>query len=138
LIFVGNDDIGTALNRAVEPFERIDGMDFRPMIFGEAHEGEHIGLRPIHEGGMALLTGGLGIVVNEGGADESGKDAPALRPAFAKTLRMKCTRGSLKKYRLTDSVIANDSRLAEARCARAQRAKLIGVVHQRGRCGTHS
>jgi len=36
------DDIGTALNLAVEPFERIDGMDFRSMILGEAHDGEHV------------------------------------------------------------------------------------------------
>src|SRR5262245_51624825 len=28
-------------------------MDFRPMIFREAHEGEHVGFRVIHEGGAS-------------------------------------------------------------------------------------
>jgi hypothetical protein len=89
------DDIGTAHDLAVEPFERIDGMDFRSMVLGEAHEGEHVGFRFIHEGGelghlgmqligdgTPFLAGGLGIVLNEGGADERGNDAPALAPGM--------------------------------------------------------
>jgi hypothetical protein len=35
---------GAALDLAIELFERIDGMDFRPVIFREADEGEHVGL----------------------------------------------------------------------------------------------
>jgi hypothetical protein len=38
------DDVGAPFDLAVQTLERIDGVDFRPMIFREAHEGEHIGL----------------------------------------------------------------------------------------------
>jgi hypothetical protein len=66
-------------------------MDFRPVIFREGHEGEHIGLCFIHEGRefrhlrtqligdlAPLLAGGLGIVLNKGGADEGSDDTTAL------------------------------------------------------------
>jgi hypothetical protein len=36
---------------AIETFERIDGVDFRPMIFRATHEGQHIGLCFVHERG---------------------------------------------------------------------------------------
>jgi hypothetical protein len=50
-IFVGEDanDVGASLDFAVEPLERINGVDFRPMIFREAHEGEYISLCFVHE-----------------------------------------------------------------------------------------
>jgi len=56
----------------------IRGMDFRPVIFREAHEGEHVGLCYVHEGGefrhlrtqligdlAPLLAGGLGVVLQD-------------------------------------------------------------------------
>jgi hypothetical protein len=60
----------------LKPFERIDGMDFRPVIFREAHEGERVGLCFVHEGSKLrhlwtqligdrppLLAGSLGVVL---------------------------------------------------------------------------
>jgi hypothetical protein len=35
-------NIGAPLDLTVETFDRINGMDFWPMIFREAHKGEHI------------------------------------------------------------------------------------------------
>src|SRR6266536_2562689 len=48
--FIGEDadNIGAALDLAVEAFERVDGVDFWAMIFREAHEGEYVGLRLVH------------------------------------------------------------------------------------------
>jgi hypothetical protein len=67
-------------------------------------EGQYVGLCFIHECGelrhlgtqligdlAPLLARGLGIVLNEGGADEGGDYATALATAWASTLRMKCT-----------------------------------------------
>ena len=48
------------------------------------HEGGelgHLGAQLIGDG-TPLLAGGLGIILNEGGADESGNDAPALAPGM--------------------------------------------------------
>src|SRR5262249_35379044 len=50
----------------------------------------------------------------------------------------RCTVGSLKKSGRNDSVIANDSRSAEARCARAQGAKSTGIVYHWIAAATHS
>ena len=55
-----------------------------------------------------------------------------IKAAIAKVLHatwQRCRVGSLKKYGLTDSVIANDSRLTEARHAGAQGAKSTRAVH---------
>jgi len=85
------DDIGTPLDLAIETLDRIDGVDFWPMIFREAHEGEDVGFRVVHERGELryfrtqligdrppLLARGLGVVLNEGGANEGGDHATAL------------------------------------------------------------
>jgi hypothetical protein len=84
-VFVGEDahDVGAPLDFAIETFERIDGVDFRPMIFREAHEGQHIGLCFVHERGALrhfgtqligdlspLRPGRFGVVLDEGRADE--------------------------------------------------------------------
>jgi hypothetical protein len=49
-LFVGEDadDLGSALDLAINPFERVDGVDLGPVVLGEGHEGEHVGfsLRP--------------------------------------------------------------------------------------------
>ena len=51
-ILVGEDtdDIGAPLDLAVEAFERIDGVDFPPMILREG-EGQDVGLSLVHERG---------------------------------------------------------------------------------------
>ena len=92
-IFVGEDadDISAPLDLAIEAFDRIDGVDFRPMIFRKAHERENVGLGLVHEGGelrhfgtqligylAPLLARGLGVVLHEGRADEGCDDTTAL------------------------------------------------------------
>lgn len=37
------DDLGPALDLAVEPLDRVDGMQLDAMLLREAHIGEHIG-----------------------------------------------------------------------------------------------
>ena len=43
------DDLGAALDLAVEPFEAVGGVG--PVIGGKAHVGEYVGLGLVHEGG---------------------------------------------------------------------------------------
>jgi hypothetical protein len=84
----------TSVRHLISPLSRSIGLMewiFGPVIFREAHEGEHIGLCFIHEGRefrhlrtqligdlAPLLAGGLGIVLNKGGADEGSDDTTAL------------------------------------------------------------
>src|SRR5512132_4447543 len=92
-VLVGEDadDLGTALDLAVEAFERIGAVNFGPMIFGEGHIRQHVRLGLVQEGGepavrwtelvgdlAPLGLGGVGIVLGEGGGNESGDDAPAV------------------------------------------------------------
>jgi len=53
-IFVGEDadHISAPFDLAIETFERIDGVDFRPVILREGHEG---GVRPWSTLAMAAL-----------------------------------------------------------------------------------
>ena len=82
------DDFAASLDLAVEPLQRVGGVQPGAMLGGEAHVGEHIDLGLIHEGGefghagpgligdvTPLLAGGGGIVLGEGGADPGGDDA---------------------------------------------------------------
>ena len=48
---VGKDahHVGAPLDLLVDPLQRIGGVDLRSMLPGEAHEGEHVGLRLVHE-----------------------------------------------------------------------------------------
>jgi hypothetical protein len=84
------DDLGTALDLAVQPFERIGGMELGAMLSGEVHVGEHVGRGFVHQrrelwdlgpeliGDAApLLLGRLGVVLGEGGGDEGRDDTPA-------------------------------------------------------------
>ena len=61
------------------------------MILWEAHEGEYVDFRVIHEGGeprylraqlvgdlAPLFAGSLGVVLDKGGADEGGNHTTAL------------------------------------------------------------
>ena len=82
------DDFAASLDLAVEPLQRIGGVQLGAMLGGKAHVGQHIGLGFIHESGQLgharpgligdvtpLLAGGGGIVLSEGGADPGGDDA---------------------------------------------------------------
>lgn len=82
------DDLGVALDLAVEALERFDAVELRPMPGQEAHTGEHVGLgvvpgsgefrhlRPELAGdGTPLTTRGVGIVLSEGRGHE-GRDDP--------------------------------------------------------------
>ena len=99
------DDFGSALDLAVEAFQRVGAVDLGPVVLGEAHEGQHIGLGLIHQGGelrdlgpelvgdpAPLGPGGFGILLDEGGADEGGDDTASLLAGVASTLGMKWTR----------------------------------------------
>src|SRR5271165_32094 len=45
------DDVGPALDLAVESFETVVGVDLRPVLGGKAHVGEDVILGFVHEGG---------------------------------------------------------------------------------------
>jgi hypothetical protein len=85
-------------------------MDFRPMIFREAHESQHIGLRFVHQGSdlrhlgtqligdrAPLLARGLGVVLDEGSADEGCDDATTLAAGVGEHVAQ-VHAGSLKKF----------------------------------------
>jgi DNA transformation protein and related proteins len=61
-----------------------------------------------------------------------------LRPAWARTLRMKWTRGSLKKSTFADSLSADESRSVEASDAWVQGTGTTGAVHLRISAAAHS
>ena len=45
------DDVGAALDLAVEPLERVGGVQLGPVLGREGHVGEHVGLALVHQGG---------------------------------------------------------------------------------------
>src|SRR5262249_11606000 len=92
-VFVGEDadDVGTALDLAIEALEGIGGMQLRAMGGGEGHVGEDVGLGLVHQGSefghagpklvgdqAPLCFGGAGIVLGKGGTDEGRDDTAAL------------------------------------------------------------
>ncbi len=96
-VLVGKDadDVGAALDLAVETLERIGGVKLRPMVLGEGHVGQHVGLGVVHHRGKlghlgSELVGdlaplgprGRGVVLGEGGGNEGGDDAPAIAPGM--------------------------------------------------------
>jgi hypothetical protein len=81
----------TSVRRLISPLRRSNGLMEWILILREAHEGEDIGLRLVHERGelrhfrteligdlAPLLARGLGVVLNESGANEGGDHATAL------------------------------------------------------------
>jgi hypothetical protein len=58
--FVGEnaDNIGGAFDLAVEPLQRVCGMDFGAILGGEAHISEHVGLGVIEQAGEFWQNGG--------------------------------------------------------------------------------
>ena len=92
-ILIGEDadNVGAALDFAVEPFQRVGAVDLGPVVLGEAHKGEDIGFRLIHQcrqlcdlgpeliSNLAPLEAGhFGVLLGEGGGDEGSDDTPAL------------------------------------------------------------
>ena len=84
------DDVGPALDLAVDALDRIDRVQLGAMLPGEGHVGEHVMLGLVHDGGelgdlgpdlvgdrAPLGAGGLGRFLGEGGGDEGGDDAAA-------------------------------------------------------------
>src|SRR5215813_7014764 len=85
------DDVGAALDFAIEAFQWIGAVDLRSVVFGKAHEGENIGFGLIHQDGKLChlwseLIGHLtplgashfSVFLGEGGGDERGNDTPAV------------------------------------------------------------
>lgn len=52
------DDFRAALDLAIEAFQWICAVDLRPVIFGKAHKGKHIGFGLVHYPSQ-LCTSGL-------------------------------------------------------------------------------
>ena len=88
--FIGKDphDIGSPLDLSIETFDRIGGVDLRPVVFREGGVGEDVLLGLIHEicefpNFWAQLVANptpfgphrLGVVLGEGGADEGAHHA---------------------------------------------------------------
>jgi len=84
------DDLCAALDLAIDSFDRVCRMKFRPVLLRKGHVGEHVLLGTVHESGefrhlRADLVGdiaplgacGLRCVLGEGRGDEGGDDAPA-------------------------------------------------------------
>jgi hypothetical protein len=88
-VVVGKDaDDGSAFDLAGEPFEAVGGVQFRPMVGGKAHIGEHVGLSLVHEGGQ---FGQLGPEL-VGDPDHGPLAASALSCAKAAAMKAETTR----------------------------------------------
>lgn len=55
------DDVGAALDLAVDALERIGGRDLRPVLPGEAHVGEHVLAGDVHQLAELRVLGAEGI-----------------------------------------------------------------------------
>ena len=87
------DHVGPVLDLAVETLDRIRAVELGPVLLGEGHVGQHVGLRVVHDGGelgdlWADLVGdraplharGFRRLLGEGGGNEGRDDPP---PALA-------------------------------------------------------
>ncbi len=85
------DDVGAALDFAVDTLQRIGRVQLGAVLLGEGHIGQDVGLGLVHEIGqlgrlgtelVGDLTppgpGGLGVVLSEGGGDEGRHHASPL------------------------------------------------------------
>jgi hypothetical protein len=85
------DDLSAPLDLAIDSFQRVGAVDLLPVVFGKAHEGEHIGFGLVHQDGKLchlgsdlighltpLGAGHFSILLGKGGGDEGGNDTPAL------------------------------------------------------------
>ena len=89
----------TSVRRLISPLSRSSGLMewiFGAVIFREAHDSEYVDLGLVHEcqlwhlrrqlvGDLAPLpAGGIGVVLNKGGADEGCDDTTALATGIGK------------------------------------------------------
>src|SRR5512134_3590635 len=90
------------------------------MIFGEGHIRQHVRLGLVQEGGepavrwtelvgdlAPLGLGGVGIVLGEGGGNESGDDAPAVLAGVGKRVAHEVDAGAVEKARIEASRAAS-------------------------------
>jgi hypothetical protein len=87
------DDLGAALDFAIDALDRVGRVQLDAMLPGESHVGQHVGLGLVHDGGelghlgadlvgdgAPLAAGSLGSLLREGSGDEGAGDPP---PALA-------------------------------------------------------
>jgi hypothetical protein len=101
---VGEDanDVGAALDLAVQSLDRIGRADLRPVLLGEVHECENVDLGVIEQGcelrqtaaqligDMApLFSGGCRGVLGESGCDKAETTRRPFLLVWARALRMK-------------------------------------------------
>lgn len=90
LLYEAADDLGSALDLAVEAFQRVRAVQLGTMLRREGHIGQHIGLGCVHQrrelrnrwpelvcDAAPLLACGRCIILGEGGGDEGRYDAPS-------------------------------------------------------------
>ena len=146
LVWEDADDLGAALDLAVEPLQRIGAVDLGPVILGKAHEGEDIGFGFVHQcgelghlgpeliGDLAPLgSGHLGILLGEGGGDEGGDDAAALLAGMGQDIAHEVYPAALpgRMQHLGDRCLQplmriRDHQLDAAQAAPRQRAQEVG------------
>src|SRR5262249_2734277 len=92
-VLVGEDadDVGAALDLAIETLQRIGAVDLGSVILVEAHKGKNIGFGLVHQRGQfgdfgselighlaPLQAGHVGVLLGKGGGDKGGNDTSAL------------------------------------------------------------
>ena len=147
-ILIGEDadNVGAALDFAVEPFQRVGAVDLGPVVLGEAHKGEDIGFRLIHQcrqlcdlgpeliSNLAPLEAGhFGVLLGEGGGDEGSDDTPALLSGMGQDIAHEMHAAALPggmqhlcNGRLEPFMGIRDYELDAAQAAPCQRAQELG------------
>jgi len=77
------NDVSAAFDFAVQPLDRVGGVELGAVLLGEGHAGQHVSLSVIYDGrqlwhlrpdlvsdGTPLSAGGLGGVLGKGCGDE--------------------------------------------------------------------
>ncbi len=85
------DDFGAAVDLSVQSLDRVGAVQLGTVCRRETHIGEDVGFSLVHELGELsdlgpdvvghlppLSSGGLGVILGEGGGDEGGDDAAPL------------------------------------------------------------
>ena len=119
------DHIGAAFNLAVQAFEGVDGVDLGPVLLGEGHVGEDVCFGLVHELGepadrrpqlvghfASLGSGGIGIILGEGGGDEGRNHAATALAGMGERIAHEMNPGPLSKPGFEASRAACDPALA--------------------------
>ena len=112
------DDIGAAFDLAIEPFERVGGVDFRPVLAGNIHVGEHVGFGLVEQScelGQAgahlvgdvtpLLVGRSGGVLGKGGADPGGDHTLLGFAGISRGITHEVHTGAVEKVHIGDVIV---------------------------------